>query len=57
MFKKTGWDADAAEAMKLNDFIYIDRILNRHKAHPDNVITNQGLMIHSAILYDCSGMG
>ncbi len=53
MFKKTGWDADAAEAMKVNDFIYIDRILNRHKAHPDNVITNQGLMIHSAILNDC----
>ncbi len=53
MFKKTGWDAHAAEAMKLNDFIYIDRILNRHKAHPDNIITNQGLMIHSAILNDC----
>ena len=53
MFKKTGWDVDAAEAMKMNDFIYIDRILNRHKAHPHNVITNQGLMLHSAILNDC----
>ena len=53
MFKKSGWHADAAAAMNINDFIYIDRILNRHKADPENVILNQGLMIHSAILNDC----
>ena len=53
MFKKSGWQADAATAMKRNDFIYIDRILNRHKANPENVIIDQGLMIHSAVLNDC----
>jgi ankyrin repeat protein len=53
MFKIEDWDEQAAEAMKLNDFIYIDRILNRHGADPNNIITDQGLMIHSAVLNDC----
>jgi ankyrin repeat protein len=53
MFKIEDWDEHAAEAMKLNDFIYIDRILNRHGADPRNIITDQGLMIHSAVLNDC----
>jgi hypothetical protein len=53
MFKIEDWDEHAAKAMKLNDFIYIDRILNRHGADPNNIITDQGLMIHSAVLNDC----
>lgn len=52
-YKKSGWHADAIEAMKKNDFIFIERLLQKHNAHPENVMLTEGLFIHSAVINDC----